>query len=88
VFCESLLLIGIGGTAAVPLGTVLSWWLDAILRSLPGIPADAHFFVFTARAVFLHAALMTTGAVAAALYPMRLVAVLPVAATLRREIGS
>lgn len=88
VFCESLLLIGIGGAAAVPLGGVLSVWLDGILRSLPGIPADAHFFVFTPRALALHAALMTAGAAAAALYPMRLVAALPVAATLRREIGS
>ena len=88
VFFESLLLIGIGGAAAVPLGTLLSWWLDAILRSLPGIPGDAHFFVFTPRAVVLHAALMAAGAAAAALYPMRLVAVLPVAETLRREIGS
>ena len=85
VFCESLLLIGIGGAAAVPLGALLSLWLDAILRSLPGIPADAHFFVFTPRALVLHAALMAGGAAAAALYPMRLVAMLPVAATLRRE---
>jgi putative ABC transport system permease protein len=88
VFFESLLLIGIGGALAVPLGTVLSLWLDGILRSLPGIPADAHFFVFTPRAVVLHAALMSAGAAVAAVYPMRLVASLPVAATLRREIGS
>jgi putative ABC transport system permease protein len=85
VFCESLLLIGIGGAAAVPIGGALSLWLDAILRSLPGIPADAHFFVFTPRAIAVHAALMTAGAAAAAIYPMRLVATLPVAATLRRE---
>jgi hypothetical protein len=31
---------------------------------------------------------MMAGAVTAALYPMRLVAALPVAATLRREVGS
>jgi len=88
VFCESLLLIGIGGAAAVPIGALLSMWLDAILRSLPGIPADAHFFVFTGHAVVVHAALMMAGAAAAALYPMRLVASLPVAATLRQEIGT
>lgn len=88
VFCESLLLIGIGGAAAVPLGGLLSLWLDGILRSLPGIPGDAHFFVFTPQALALHAALMAAGAVMAAVYPMRLVAALPVAATLRREIGS
>jgi len=85
VFWESALLVGIGGAVAVPLGLTLSLWLDAILRSLPGIPADAHFFVFTPRAVILHAALMAAGAALAAAYPMRLVAVLPVAATLRRE---
>jgi putative ABC transport system permease protein len=85
VFCESLLLIGIGGAAAVPIGGALSLWLDGILRSLPGIPADAHFFVFTPRALVLHGVLMSAGAVAAAIYPMRLVATLPVAATLRRE---
>ncbi len=85
VFCESLLLIGIGGAAAVPVGGGLSLCLDAILRSLPGIPADAHFFVFTPRAIAVHAVLMTAGAGLAAVYPMRLVATLPVAATLRRE---
>ena len=88
VFCESVVLIGIGGAAAVPLGGLLSLWLDAILRSLPGIPTDAHFFVFTPRALLLHAALMAAGAVAAAVYPMRLVAALPIAATLRREVVS
>jgi len=88
VLCESALLIGIGGTAAIPIGGMLSIWLDHILRSLPGIPADARFFVFTARALAIHAALLVAGAVLAALYPMRLVAVLPIAETLRREVVS
>jgi putative ABC transport system permease protein len=88
VLCESAFLIGLGGLAAIPAGGLLSIWLDGILRSLPGIPSDAHFFVFTPRALALHAGLMTIGAVAAALYPMRLVAALPIAATLRREVVS
>lgn len=88
VLCESLILIGLGGAAAVPIGGALSLWLDRILRSLPGIPADAHFFVFTRHALLLHAALMIAGALAAAVYPMRLVATLPIAATLRREVVS
>lgn len=88
VLCESALLIGIGGAAAVPVGGLLSVWLDGILRSLPGIPADAHFFVFTMHALETHAALLVVGAVLAALYPMRLVATLPIAATLRREVVS
>jgi ABC-type lipoprotein release transport system permease subunit len=86
VLCESALLIGIGGIAAIPVGGLLSFWLDGILRSLPGIPADARFFVFTTRAVLVHASLLVVGAVLAAAYPMRLVAVLPIAATLRREV--
>lgn len=88
VLCESALLIGIGGAAAIPIGGLLSLWLDDILRSLPGIPADAHFFVFTTHAVFVHAGLLGAGAVLAAIYPMRLVAALPIAATLRREVVS
>jgi ABC-type lipoprotein release transport system permease subunit len=88
VLCESALLIGIGGAAAIPVGGLLSIWLDHILRSLPGIPADARFFVFTSHAVAIHVALLAAGAVLAALYPMRLVAVLPIAATLRREVVS
>jgi ABC-type lipoprotein release transport system permease subunit len=88
VLCESALLIGLGGIAAVPIGGLLSRWLDAILRSMPGIPADARFFVFTLHALEVHAALLVIGAVLAAVYPMHLVATLPIAATLRREVVS
>jgi putative ABC transport system permease protein len=88
VLCESAILIGTGGALAVPAGGLLSLWLDAILRSIPGIPADAHFFVFTPHALLLHAMLMAAGAVLAAAYPMRLVASLPIAETLRREVVS
>ena len=88
VLCESLLLVGLGGALAVPVGELLSLWLDGILRSMPGIPADSHFFVFTGQALLLHAELMAAGAIAAAAYPMRLVAALPIAETLRREVVS
>ena len=88
VLWESALLVGIGGLVAVPLGIVLSMWLDAILRSLPGVPATVHFFVFEQRAVWLHAALLAAVALGAAVYPMWLVSRLPIAATLRREFVS
>jgi putative ABC transport system permease protein len=88
VLCESAVLIGVGGAAAVPVGGLLSLWLDNILRSMPGIPSDAHFFVFTGRALAVHAALLAAGILLAAAYPMRLVAALPIAATLRREVVS
>jgi putative ABC transport system permease protein len=88
VLWESVLLVGIGGTVAIPLGFALSMWLDAILRSLPGMPATLHFFVFEPRALWLHATLLAAVAVGAALYPMWLVTRLPIATTLRREYVS
>lgn len=88
VLWESILLVGIGGTLALPLGFGLSVWLDAILRTLPDLPARLHFFVLEPRALVLYVALLAVASVAAAIYPMRLVAHLPIAATLRREVIS
>jgi ABC-type lipoprotein release transport system permease subunit len=88
VWCQSALLVGSGGVLALPLGLALSVWLDAILKGMPGIPAALHFFVFEPRSVFLHAALLAATALIAALYPMRLVATLPIASTLRNEVVS
>jgi hypothetical protein len=88
VLIESVLLVLSGGVLAVPLGAILSIWLDGILRSMPGVPADLHFFVFQPRALALHGALLAAAALAAAAYPMRIVATLPIAATLRREVVS
>lgn len=85
VLWESILLVGAGGTLAVPLGLALSMWLDAILRMLPGIPADLRFFVFEPRALVFYLALLVTASIAAAAYPMRIVSTLPIAPTLRRE---
>ena len=88
VLWESVLLVGAGGILAVPAGTALSVWLDAILRRLPGVPADVHFFVFEPRVLVLYGLLLAVASLAAAAYPMRIVAVLPIAATLRREVVS
>ena len=88
VLWESALLVGIGGLAAIPLGMALSIWLDAILRSLPGVPATLHFFVFEPRVLWLYAGLLTGVALGSAIYPMWLVTRLPIAGTLRREFVS
>ncbi len=88
VFAEAVLIVGSGALLALPLGLALARGLDWILKAIPGIPASLHFFVFQPRALAVHAALFALTAVAAALYPMRLVAVLPIAATLRREVVS
>jgi putative ABC transport system permease protein len=86
VLYESAIMVGIGAVLAVPAGFALSTWLDGILRRLPEIPSDVHFFVFEPRVLGWYTALLVTSAVGAALYPIWIVARLPVAATLRREV--
>ena len=86
VLSESVLVVGIGGILSLPLGALLAVWLDAILKRMPGIPAGLHFFVFEPQALWIHAVLLTVTALLAALYPMLIVARLPIAATLRDEV--
>ena len=88
VLWESVILVGAGGLLALPLGAALSLWLEGILRALPEVPADLRFFVFEPRALLIYVALLGVAAIGAALYPMRIVARLPIAATLRREVIS
>jgi putative ABC transport system permease protein len=83
---ESVLIVGVGGVLALPLGGLVAIVLDRILKEMPGVPDALHFFVFEARAVELHAALLAATALIAALYPMWLTARLPIASTLRREV--
>ena len=85
---ESVLLVGVGGSAALPVGALLAVVLDRILRQMPGVPGRLHFFVFEPRTVVLHAALLSVTGILAAAYPIWLATRLPIAATLRREILS
>jgi ABC-type antimicrobial peptide transport system permease subunit len=86
VFCESALIVGAGGLLSLPAGALLAVALDHILKRIPGIPADVHFFVFQSSALRIHLLLLSATAVVAALYPIRIVATLPIAATLRDEV--
>jgi putative ABC transport system permease protein len=86
VLCESALIVGGGGLLSLPIGALLAIGLDRILKRIPGIPADVHFFVFQASALEIHLLLLATAALVAALYPIRIVARLPIAATLRDEV--
>lgn len=88
VISEAVLIVGSGAVVALPLGLGLARILDWILKSIPGIPASLHFFVFQPQALVVHLVLFALTAVAAAAYPVRLVATLPIAATLRREVVS
>jgi putative ABC transport system permease protein len=88
VFCESCLIVGLGGLLSLPLGLALADVLDGILKAMPGIPGPMHFFVFERRALAWHGGLLAVTALAGALYPMSLVARLPIASTLRAEVTS
>jgi putative ABC transport system permease protein len=83
---ESGVLVGAGGAAALPLGGVLAWSLDRLLKQMPGLPERLHFFVFSASAVAEHVLLLGATAIVAAAYPVWLAARLPIAETLRREV--
>jgi putative ABC transport system permease protein len=86
VLSESALIVGLGGLISLPLGLLLASGLDRILKAMPGIPAELHFFVFEGSAVAVHVGLLALTAIVAALYPMRIVSTLPIAATLRDEV--
>jgi putative ABC transport system permease protein len=86
VLSESALIVGAGGLLSLPLGLLLSSGLDRILKAMPGVPAELHFFVFEGQALALHIALLIVTAIIAALYPMHIVSRLPIAATLRDEV--
>jgi hypothetical protein len=88
VLCESILIVGLGGLISLPLGAALARGLDGILKTMPGIPGEMYFFVLEPATLGMHAALLTVTAIAAALYPMQIVARLPIAATLRNEVLS
>ncbi len=86
VLWESVLLVGSGALLAIPVGLVLARALDSILKAIPGVPDELHFFVYQPQALWVHGGLFAITALLAAAYPMRMVATLPIAGTLRKEI--
>lgn len=88
VVWQSVLLVGCGGVLAVPLGWILSAWLDRILKSMPGLPVALHFFVFESETLLWHGCLLAVTALLAAVYPVWLVSTLPITKTLRDEVVS
>ncbi len=82
---EGMALTVVGAGLGVLLGLVTAEYLDAILTSFPGLPADFSFFVPRADTVsFAGVVLVVTGSLAG-LYPAWLASRAPIAATLRAE---
>jgi len=82
---ESGCLVGAGGLLSLPLGWALALQLDRILRQMPNISDELHFFVFEPRIAVWHLGLLAATGVAAAVYPVWIATRLPIAATLRLE---
>jgi ABC-type antimicrobial peptide transport system permease subunit len=85
VLWRSALLVGTGGLLALPPGLALSVWLDGLLQTMPGIPANLRFFVFEPRALIVYVVLLAITTAVAAIYPIRTVARLPIVSTLRAD---
>ena len=89
VLCESVLIVGLGGLLSLPLGVALASGLDGILKTHAGHSRRRCTSSSSSRARWRGTpALLAVTAIAAALYPMQLVARLPIAATLRNEVVS
>ena len=86
VLWRAALLVGAGGMLALPLGFGFSVWLDRLLKTMPGIPANVHFFVFELRTLAIYLALLAITIAASSLYPVAIVGKLPIAGTLRNEV--
>ena len=89
VLCESVLIVGLGGLLSLPLGALLAQGLDGILKTdARHSGADVTSSSSSRRRSACTPRCSALTAVAAALYPMQLVARLPIAATLRNEVLS
>ena len=86
VVLEGFSLVLLSLPVAFGAGQVIAWWLDAILRRAPSIPADLHFFVLTPRAAWRTLALLVGSGTLAGAYPAWLVSRLRIAPTLHREV--
>ncbi len=85
IIAESLMLTVAGAVSGVVMGLITARYLDAILSTLPGLPAAFHFFVFRSSAGWETVALLVGSGLLAAVYPSWRASSLPVAPTLRSE---
>ncbi|MBI5837682.1 MAG: FtsX-like permease family protein [Candidatus Eisenbacteria bacterium] len=86
LLAESLLFVAVSVPSGLVLGLVTSRFLDRLLLSGPGLPADLHFFVATPAATWQTVALLFLAGVLGALVPMTRVARLPISATLHEAV--
>ncbi len=86
ITCEAVALTVTALPLAFGLGLGVAQMLDRLLKAAPGLPADLHFFVFTAAAAWKTIALLLGCSVVAGAYPAHVAARQPIAATLHAEV--
>ena len=85
VMLEGALLTALGSTLGIALGLGTARYLDAILKSFPGLPAVISFFVPEAGGLAGGALTVLASGLLAGSYPAWLAARAPIAGTLRSE---
>jgi ABC-type transport system, involved in lipoprotein release, permease component len=85
MLAEGLTLTGIGAVLGVALGLAAARYLDAILRSFPGLPAALSFFVAEPHAIWTAVAVLALTGIVAGAYPAWIASRAPIAVTLRTE---
>jgi putative ABC transport system permease protein len=88
IVLEGVLLSVASLPGAFVLGLAISRYLDAILRTAPGVPENIHFFTMTAAAATRTILLLLGTGTAGGAYPAMVAARLGVAATLHGEVLS
>jgi putative ABC transport system permease protein len=86
VLFEGILTSSAAAVIGFGLGKIVALYLDKVLMSAPGLPADFSFFVFEGGAIFRALATLLLTGFFAGLYPASAAVRLPVAGTLREEI--
>lgn len=88
VMLEGLAISVLGTVLGLALGLATAQYLNAILRTFPGLPAAIDFFVFEPRAAYQSFGLLVATATLAGAFPAWRAASLPIATTLRTEAVS
>ncbi|HSE39615.1 MAG TPA: FtsX-like permease family protein, partial [Acidobacteriota bacterium] len=86
VLLEGILTSLASAALGFALGKIVAIYLDSVLKSAPGLPADFSFFVFQPSSVLQALATLLITGFFAGLYPASAAVRLPVAGTLREEI--
>jgi putative ABC transport system permease protein len=86
ILFEGLITSLASATLGFALGKLIAIYLDSVLKSAPGLPAEFSFFVFEPSSVLRALIILLITGIFAGLYPASAAVRLPVAGTLREEI--